>query len=73
MPGGNLLYYVKFLGFFKNGFKWNTNVWICPKDGIYNIIGSTKSSVHLIPEGGIMSDRFSVPKNKMKIIRRVKE
>ena len=64
---------IKFFGSFKNGFDWSGATLIERDDGIYSIVGGTKSSIHLIPEGGTMWDRFSVPKNKIKIIRRVKE
>ena len=66
---------IKFLGVFKNGMVWNNanEPFLDLKEGIFHMIGGTKSSNHLIPVGGTMWDKISVPKNKMKVIRRIKE
>lgn len=66
-------YEIKFLGPFKNGMKWSEHKTMHPKQGIFHIVGGSKTSVHLVPEHGNVYEKFSVPKNKMKVIRRVKE
>ena len=66
-------YEIKFLGPFKNGMKWNSNEVLDPKRGIFHMVDMTKTSIHLVPVGGHVYEKFSVPKNKMKVIRRVKE
>ena len=66
-----MLVQVEFLGSFKNGFKWNSKIDLYLGDGIVDIVGATKKSLHIIPEGGTMRDCISVPKDKIKIIRRV--
>ena len=63
---------IEFLGPFKNGMKWNSNELLDPKKGIFHIVDKTKTSVHLVPVGGTMWDRISVPNSKMKSIKRVK-
>ena len=65
------LFYVKFLGPFKNGFNWSSTKLIEYKDGNYHIIDKSKYNLVLVPEGETMWHRFSVPKNKIKIIKRV--
>ncbi|GAH74308.1 unnamed protein product [marine sediment metagenome] len=68
-------YEIRFLGSFKDGMVWNnTNEpYIDLKERIFHIVGGTKSSEHLVPVGGTMWDRFSVPKKLMKVIRLVRE
>lgn len=66
-------YYITFLQPFKNGMKWNDKRLIHPKDGIYSVVGGTKSCIHLVPQYGSMYDKISVPRNKIKIVRRIKE
>ena len=68
-------YEIKFLGKFKNGMVWNNSnePYLDLKGGIFHDVGGSKTSNHLIPVGGTMWDKFSVPKNKMKIVRRVSE
>ena len=66
-------YEIKFQGPFKNGMKWNSNEMLDPKIGIFHIVGKSKTSIHLVPEGGHIYEKFSVPKNKMEVVRRVKE
>ena len=65
-------YEIDFLGPFKNGMKWNSEALLDPKRGIFHLVGKSKSSIHLVPEGGHVYEKFSVPKNRMKVIRRVK-
>ena len=65
-------YEIKFLGPFKNGMKWNSNEILDPKFGIFHMVNATKTSIHLVPVGGHVYEKFSVPKNKMKVIRRIK-
>lgn len=65
-------YEIKFLGKFRNGMKWNDNTLLDLKIGIYHMVDMTKTSIHIVPVGGSMWDKFSVPKNKMKVIRRIK-
>lgn len=64
---------VKFLGDFINGFKWGSKKYIRPDETIVDIVGATKKSLHIVPKGGTMRDRISVPKGKIKIIRQVGE
>ena len=68
-------YEIKFLGKFKNGMIWNNSnePYIDLKQGIFHDVGGTKSSNHLVPVGGTMWDRFSVPKKLTKVIRLVRE
>ena len=66
-------YEIKFNGPFKNGMKWNSNEMLDPKIGTFHIVGKSKTSIHLVKEGGHVYEKFSVPKNKMKILRRVIE
>lgn len=65
-------YEIEFLGKFKDGMKWSNETLIQPVDGNYHIVDKSKNSIHLVPEGGTMWEKFSVPKNKMKVIRRIK-
>ena len=65
-------YEIKFLGPFKNGMKWNSSGVMNPQSGIFHMVDATKKSVHLVPVGGHVYEKFSVPKNKMKVIRRIK-
>jgi len=67
-----MLVQVEFLGSFKNGFKWNSKIDLYLGDGIVDIVGATKKSLHIVPEGGTMKDRISVPKDKIKIIKVIK-
>lgn len=71
--GNTSKYEIKFLGRFKDGMKWGSTKKIRPNDGIYHVINNTKNSTHLIPVGGTMWDRFSVPTKLMKIVRLVRE
>ena len=65
---------VTFFGPFKNGMKWNSPELLDPKKGLFHVVEITKTSVHLIPVGGSQRDKFSVPKNKVKMpFRRVVE
>jgi len=68
-------YEVKFLGTFKNGMVWNNSnePFLDLKEGVFHIVGGSKTSTHLIPVGGTMWDRFSVPKKLVKVIRLVRE
>ena len=68
-------YEIKFLGKFKNGMVWNNSnePYLDLKEGTFHIVGGSKNSNHLVPVGGTMWDRFSVPKRLMKIIRLVRE
>jgi len=72
--GSTSKYLIKFTGNFKNGMVWNNanEPYLDLKEGIFHIIGGTKSSTHLIKEGGTMWDKVSVPKNKMKVMRLIK-
>lgn len=65
-------YEITFLGPFKNGMKWNSQEMLDPKVGIFHMVDMTKKSIHLVPVGGHVYEKFSVPKKKMKVIRRVK-
>lgn len=73
--GNTSKYEIKFLGRFKDGMVWNntSEPFMDLKEGIFHVVGGTKSSNHLIPVGGTMWDRFSVPKKSMKIVRLVRE
>jgi len=65
---------VVFLGPFKDGMTWNSSGLLDPKTGVFHVINRTKTSLHLIPEGGGMWDRFSVPRNRVKLpLQRVVE
>ena len=65
---------VVFLGLFKDGMKWSSSGLLDPKKGVFLVISETKTSLHLIPEGGSMWDRFSVPRNRVKLpLQRVVE
>ena len=66
-----MLVEVEFLGSFRNGFKWGSKKDLYLGDGIVDIVGATKKSLHIVPSGGTMRDRIAVPKNKIKVIRRV--
>ena len=66
-------YEIEFLGPFKDGMKWTSVSFLDIRRGIFHMVGKSKSSIHLVPEGGHVYEKFSVPKNKMKVIRRVKE
>ena len=63
---------ITFSGKFVNGMVWNSTEIVDLKKGIFHIVDKTKTRVHLVPVGGTMWDRISVPKSKMKSIRRVK-
>ena len=62
-----------FFGKFKDGMKWNSTKLLDLKSGIFHVVGGTKTSIHLVPVGGNQWDKFSVPKNKMKVVRWVKQ
>ncbi len=62
---------IKFLGPFKDGMKWNLTKVLDLEEGIFHIVDGTKTSIHLVAEGGHIYEKFSVPKNKMKVVRRV--
>lgn len=64
-------YEFKFTGWFTDGFKWSNSELMKPEDGAYDIVGATKSSLHLVPKGKSMRERFSVPKKLVKLIRRL--
>ena len=66
-----MLVQVEFLDSFRDGFRWNSKKDLFLGDGIVDIVGATKKSLHIVLEGGTMRDRISVPKNKIKIIRRI--
>lgn len=66
-------YEIIFLAPFKNGMVWNSSKLLDPKETIFHMVGATKTSIHLVAEGGHIYEKFSVPKNKMKVVRRVKE
>ena len=66
-------YEIKFLGPFKNGMKWNSKEILDPKQGIFHIVDGSKTSTHLVPVGGHVYEKFSVPKNKMKVVRIVRD
>jgi len=66
-------YEISFLGKFVNGIVWNSTEILDLKQGIYHLVNKTKTRIHIVPEGGTMWDRISVPKDKMKVIRRVKD
>lgn len=65
------LYLIRIFPGTTNGIVWNDYTPIKPGERNYQIVGKTKKNVHLVPEGGTMWDRISVPKNKMKVIRKV--
>ena len=68
-------YEIKFLGKFKDGMVWNNSnePYLDLKQGIFHDVGGGKTSNHLVPVGGTMWDKFSVPKKLMEIIRLVRE
>jgi len=63
-----MLVEVEFLGSFKDGFKWNSQKDLYLGDGIVDIVGATKKNLHIMLPCETM---ISVPKDKIKIIRRV--
>ena len=68
-------YEIKFLGKFKNGMVWNNSnePYLDLKGGVFHDVGGSKSSTHLVPVGGTMWDKISVPKKLMEIVRIVRE
>ena len=68
-------YELKFLGKFKNGMIWNNanEPYLDLKGGIFHMVGGSKSSHHIIPVGGTMWDKISVPKVLVRVIRLVRE
>ena len=68
-------YEIKFLGKFKNGMVWNNSnePYLDLKGGIFHDVGGGKNSHHLVPVGGTMWDRFSVPNKLMEIVRLVRD
>ncbi|KKL68094.1 hypothetical protein LCGC14_1972920 [marine sediment metagenome] len=65
------LYEIKFLSKFRDGMKWGSKELKSVADGNFHIIWKTKTSLHLVSEGGNTWDKFSVPRNKVKVIKRV--
>ena len=53
-----------------NGMKWPRFDPVKGHTGKYHIVGGTKNSTHLVPEGGSMWDKISINKKKMKILKR---
>ena len=63
---------ITFTGKFVNGMVWNSKEIVDVKKGEFHIVNKTNTSLHIVPVGGTMWDRISVPQNKIKTTKRVK-